>query len=54
MDGRLHLTAVYLLAPHLHKVTDVAELIEARTHRTRRQIERLIAQRFATIELPAG
>ena len=39
--------------PHLRNVTDVAEPIEACTHRTRRQIERLIAQRFPTIDLPA-
>src|SRR2546425_5902793 len=45
-DGRLHLAAVYLLAPHLTPV-NVHELIEMATHRQKSEIEELLAQRFA-------
>ena len=43
-DGRVHLTAVVLLAPHL--TADTAdELLAAATHRSKSEIERLLAER---------
>jgi 5-methylcytosine-specific restriction endonuclease McrA len=50
-EGRLHLTAVVLLAPHLSPDT-ADELIAAATHRTKAQIELLIAERFPKPDLP--
>jgi len=44
-DGRLHLTALSLLAPHF-TLENVSELIDAATHRTRSDLEELIAGRF--------
>lgn len=44
-EGRLHLTAVFLLAPHLTPA-NVEELITAATHKTRREIRGLLGQRF--------
>ncbi len=50
-DGRLHLTAVYMLAPHLNR--DTAEgLVAAATHKTTAQIRLLIAERFPKPDLP--
>jgi hypothetical protein len=43
--GRLHLTAVCLLAPHLTQ-ENADELIEAATHRRKFEIEELLARRF--------
>lgn len=43
-DGRLHLTAVCLLAPHLTPET-VDELVEAAAHRRKTEIEDLLAAR---------
>ena len=43
--GRLHLGAACLLAPHLTEDT-MDELLTAATHRTKSQIEQLIAERF--------
>ena len=43
-DGRLHLTAVNLIGPHLSKAT-VADWIDAATHGTRAEIQSLIATR---------
>jgi hypothetical protein len=52
-DGRLHLAAVCLLAPHL--TTDNAqELIEAAMGRTKAQVELLIAERFPMPDLVAS
>lgn len=42
-DGRLHLTAVGMLAPHL-TVENVDELIAAATHQSKAVIQRLLAQ----------
>jgi 5-methylcytosine-specific restriction endonuclease McrA len=50
-DGRLHLAAVCLLAPHLTAVNS-KELIEAATHRRRFEIEQLLARRFGAPESP--
>ncbi len=44
-EGRLHLAAVCLLAPHL-TAENVEELIEAATHRPKVEIEALLARRF--------
>jgi 5-methylcytosine-specific restriction endonuclease McrA len=44
-DGRFHLAALYLLAPHF-TLENVDELIEAATHRSKSDIEELIARRF--------
>lgn len=57
-DGRLHLTAVSLLSAHVTR--DNAEaLIAAATHRSRREIEHFLAERFprpdvATVLRPIG
>jgi len=44
-DGRLHLAAVALLSVHLTR-SNVDELISAASHRSKREIELLLAQRF--------
>ena len=44
-DGRLHLSAVLLLTPHLTPDT-ADELLAAAAHKSKAQIERLLAQRF--------
>jgi 5-methylcytosine-specific restriction endonuclease McrA len=51
-DGRLHLTAVCLLAPHL-TVENVEGLMVAATHRRKAEIEELLARLFPRLELPA-
>jgi hypothetical protein len=45
-EGKLHLTAVWLLAPHL-TAENVGELIEAATHRKKSDVEELVAGRFS-------
>jgi hypothetical protein len=47
--GELHLTAVKLLAPHLRR-ENLAELLAAARHRTKREIEGLVAERFPSAE----
>jgi 5-methylcytosine-specific restriction endonuclease McrA len=49
-QGRLHLTAVGLLAPHLVEET-AAELLAAAAGRTKLEIERLLAERFPKSDL---
>jgi hypothetical protein len=44
-QGRVHLSAVVLLAPHLSEETAGA-LLAAATHRTKAEIEQLLAERF--------
>ena len=51
-DGRLHLTAVVLLAPYLTP-ENADDLLAAATHRSKAGIERLIAERFPRPDLPA-
>lgn len=51
-DGRLHLTAVSLIAPHL-TVENLGELIEAATHRRKSEIEGWLARRFPLLHLCA-
>lgn len=50
-EGRLHLSAVVMLAPRLTS-ENAHELIAAATHKTKSQIERLIAARFPRPDLP--
>jgi len=51
-EGRLHLAAVCLLAPHL-TAENAEELIEAATHRRKAEIEGLLIRRFGGTEAPA-
>ncbi len=51
-EGRLHLSAVVMLAPHLTP-ENAEELLEAATHRSRAKIEELLAQRFPRPDVPA-
>ena len=51
-DGRLHLAAASLLAPHLTR-ENAGRLIEAATHRSKAQVESWLAQRFAA-PIPSG
>jgi hypothetical protein len=51
-DGRLHLSAVVMLAPHLAPET-ADELVAAAAHKSKAQIEELLAQRFPQPDLPA-
>ena len=51
-EGRLHLAAVCLLAPHL-TAENAEELIEAATHRRKVEIEGFLVRRFAGAEAPA-
>ncbi len=48
-DGRLHLTAVGLLAPYLTP-ENAGELLAAAAHRTKSEIEELVARRFPRSE----
>ena len=50
-EGRLHLSGILTLAPHLTP-ENVDELISAATHKTRAEIEHLLAQRFPKPDLP--
>lgn len=52
-DGRLNLTSVLLLRPYFTP-RNVERLIEATSHRTKSEIEHLIAKRFGPAELPPG
>ena len=52
-DGRLHLTAVNLIGPHLSKAT-ADDWIAAATHRTRAEIQALIAIRRPRPDGPDG
>ena len=48
-DGRLHLTGVNFLAPHLTPA-NAAELLLAAPHRTKAEIEQMLAERFPRTE----
>ena len=50
-EGRLHLSGVVLLAPHLTEAT-AGELISAATHKTMAEIQRLLAERFPRPDVP--
>jgi 5-methylcytosine-specific restriction endonuclease McrA len=51
-DGRLRLIGARLLRKYLTPAT-AAELLEAATHKTRKQIEQLLADRFPRPDVPA-
>ena len=51
-EGRLHLAAVCLLAPHL-TLDNVDELVEAASHRRKAEIEEFLARRFPGPAAPA-
>src|SRR5213594_2499134 len=51
-EGRLHLAAVCLLAPHLTP-ENADELLKAAAHGTKADIEQLLAERFPGTELLA-
>ena len=51
-DGRLHLSAVVLLAPHL-TLENADELIAAACHQSKAGIEQLLAERFPRPDVPA-
>jgi hypothetical protein len=51
-DGRLHLSGVLLLAPHL-TAENVDELIAAAAYQTKAGIENLLARRFPRPDVPA-
>ena len=50
-EGRFHLSAVVMLAPHLSP-ENADELLAAATHRTKAEIEELLAQRFPRPDRP--
>lgn len=50
-DGRLHLTGISLVAPHLTE-ENAAELLAASCHKTKREIQLLLAARFPRPDLP--
>jgi hypothetical protein len=52
-DGRLHLAAVLLLGPHLTPET-ADELLAAASHKSKSEIERMLAYRFPRTATPAG
>ncbi len=52
-DGRLHLSAVVLLAPHL-KEGVAGELLAAAENKTKPEIERLLAERFPRRDLASS
>ena len=52
-EGRLHLSAVLMLAPHLTP-EDAGDLLAAATHKTRAEIERLLAEQFPRPDLLAA
>jgi 5-methylcytosine-specific restriction endonuclease McrA len=51
-EGRLHLTAVFRLAPHL-TAENVEELIQEATHRPKVEVEAMLARRFPAPEASA-
>lgn len=50
-DGRVHLSAVVLLSPYL-KPDNADDLLAAAVHKTRAEIELLLAQRFPRPDMP--
>ncbi len=51
-QGRLHLAATVLLSPHISP-DNAQELIEAASHKTKAEIERLLAERSPKLEMPS-
>jgi len=54
-DGRVHLTGLNLIAAHLKELDPalVDELLTAATHRTKKEIEQLLVERFPKADLKA-
>jgi 5-methylcytosine-specific restriction endonuclease McrA len=50
-DGRLHVSAVSLLAPHL-SAANVTSLLAEAAHQSKAQVERLVARRFPKPDVP--
>jgi hypothetical protein len=50
-DGRLHLSAVITLAPRITN-SNIEELVAAASHRTRREIETFLAEKFPQPDVP--
>jgi 5-methylcytosine-specific restriction endonuclease McrA len=50
-DGRVHVSAVVLLAPYLNP-TNAEELLRAATHKSHREVEALVAERFPQADVP--
>src|SRR5262249_22343370 len=51
-EGRVHLTGIVLLSPHL-TTENALELLRAATHKSKAQIELLLAERFPKADLHA-
>jgi len=51
-DGRVHLTGLVLLRPHL-TAENAAELLDAATHKSKAEIRLFLAERFPSPDLPA-
>ncbi len=51
-EGRVHLTGVIQLKPHLTP-RNADELLAAATHKTQGEIEKLLAERFPSADMPA-
>ncbi|HEY2953787.1 MAG TPA: hypothetical protein VGK89_00905 [Candidatus Eisenbacteria bacterium] len=52
-EGRLHFTGAVKLAPHL-TAENQAELLAAATHKTKAEIEQLLAEWFPRLDVPAA
>jgi hypothetical protein len=52
-DGRLHLSAVVLLAPYL-TIENASELLASATHLSKAAVERLVAERFPKPDVPTS
>jgi len=52
-DGRVHLSGVVMLAPHLDE-TNVDEILAAATHRTKLELEELVARLAPRPDLPTS
>ena len=52
-EGNLHLTAIRLLAPHLTPTNHI-EVLDAARHKSKRDVEQLVAQLHARPDAPAG
>ena len=52
-EGRLHLTAVVLLTPHLTE-ENVDEWVALATHQTRARIQELLAERYPQLDVPTS
>jgi hypothetical protein len=50
-EGKLHVSAVVLLAPYL-RPENVEELLSAATHKTQKETEQLLAERFPQAHVP--